>query len=69
MTAPKLTEAERTPKSYTPETVLTTEEVAVWLDVHPRTVRGLGIKTIRLGHSTVRYLAKHVLEYMEAKAA
>jgi hypothetical protein len=41
----------------------------VWLDVHPRTVRGLGIKTIRLGHSTVRYLAKHVLEYMEAKAA
>lgn len=60
---------ERIPKAYTAETVLTTEEVAAWLDVHPKTVRGLGIKTVRLGHSTVRYLAKHVLEYMEGKAA
>ena len=62
-------ESKREPKGYTPETVLTTEEVAVWLDVHPKTVRALGIRTVRLGHSTVRYLAKHVLEYMEAKAA
>ena len=59
----------RQPKAYAAETVLTTEEVAAWLDVHPKTVRNLGIKTVRLGHSTVRYLAKHVLEYMEAKAA
>jgi hypothetical protein len=69
MTAPKSTEAERTPKAYTPETVLTTEEVAAWLDVNPKTVRTYGIKTVRLGHSTVRYLAKHVLEYLEGKAA
>ncbi len=61
--------AARQPKCYPPETILTTEEVAAWLDVHPKTVRGLGIRTVRLGHSTVRYLAKHVLEYMEAKAA
>lgn len=60
---------DRIPIGYTPETVLTTEEVAAWLDVHPKTVRGLAIKTVRIGHSTVRYLAKHVLEYMEAKAA
>jgi hypothetical protein len=60
---------DRTPKAYTPETVLTTEEVADWLVVSPKTVRTLGIKTVRLGHSTVRYLAKHVLEYMDAKAA
>ncbi len=61
--------AVRTPKAYAPETVLTTEEVAGWLDVHPKTVRALGIRTVRLGHSTVRYLAKHVLEYLEGKAA
>jgi hypothetical protein len=59
----------RTPIGYSPETILTTEEVAAWLDVHPKTVRKLGIKTCHLGHSTVRYLAKHVLEYMDAKAA
>lgn len=59
----------RVPKAYPPETVLTTEEVAGWLDVHPKTVRTLGIRTVRLGHSTVRYLAKHVLEYLEKRAA
>ena len=59
----------REPKAYAAETVLTIEEVADWLSVHPKTVRTLGIKTVRLGHSTVRYLAKHVLEYMDAKAA
>ena len=59
----------RQPKDYSPGTILTREEVAEWLDVDPKTVRNLGIKTVRIGHSTVRYLAKHVLEYMEAKAA
>jgi hypothetical protein len=69
MSDPKADTPDRIPKSYSPETVLTTEEVAAWLDVHPKTVRALPIKTVRLGHSTVRYLAKHVLEYMEQKAA
>ena len=64
-----MSETKREPKAYAAETVLTTEEVAVWLDVHPKTVRALGIKTVRLGHSTVRFLAKHVLEYLDAKAA
>ncbi len=59
----------RVPIAYAAETVLTTEEVAAWLDVHPKTVRGLGIRTVKLGHSTVRFLAKHVLEYLEKKAA
>lgn len=59
----------RIPKSYAPETVLTTEEVAEWLNVHPKTVRALGIKAVKIGHSTVRFLAKHVLEYMDGKAA
>ena len=60
---------DRTPKDYTPGTILTTEEVADWLVVSPKTVRTLGIKTVKLGHSTVRYLAKHVLEYMDGRAA
>jgi hypothetical protein len=69
MSSPEQTPEHRTPKAYAPETVLTTDEVAEWLSVHPKTVRTLGIRTVRLGHSTVRYLAKHVLEYMEKKAA
>lgn len=65
MTSPET----RVPKAYSPDTVLTTEEVADWLVVSPKTVRGLPIKVVKLGHSTVRYLAKHVMEYMEGRAA
>lgn len=56
------------PISYPPETILTQEQVAEWLGVSVRTVRKLPIK--RWGHSRrlVRYLAKHVLEYLEAKS-
>lgn len=60
---------ERTPKAYAPETVLTLDEVADWLDVSPRTVERMCIKRIALSSHTRRYLARHVLEYLEAKAA
>lgn len=59
----------RQPKGYSPETVLTIEEVAEWLGVSIRTVERWPIKRITLTRSTRRYLAKHVLEYLEAKAA
>jgi transcriptional antiterminator len=59
----------RLPKAYAPETVLTLNEVAEWLDVSPRTVERYPIKRITLSSSTRRYLAKHVLEYLESKAA
>jgi excisionase family DNA binding protein len=60
---------DRIPKGYTPETVLTIEEVAEWLGVSVRTVERWPIKRLTLSRSTRRYLAKHVLEYLEAKAA
>lgn len=59
----------RIPKAYAPETVLTLAEVAEWLDVSPRTVERMAIKRIPLSTHTRRYLAKHVLEYLESKAA
>jgi hypothetical protein len=59
----------REPKAYAPETVLTLEEVAEWLIVSPRTVERLPIKRVAVGERTRRYLAKHVLEYLEGKAA
>jgi hypothetical protein len=63
------TDKNRNPKGYTPETVLLIEEVAEWLVVSVRTVERLPIKRIPVGERTRRYLAKHVLEYLESKAA
>lgn len=59
---------ERVPISYPPEAILTQEDVAAWLGVSVRTVRKLPIK--RWGHSRrlVRYLAKHVLQYLEEQS-
>lgn len=61
-------EQPRTPKAYPPETVLHIEEVAEWLDTSVRTIERLPIKRIPVGERTRRYLAKHVLEYLESKA-
>lgn len=65
----KATLEQRIPKSYAPETVLTIEEVAAWLVVSVRTVERYPIKRVTLSRSTRRYLAKHVLEYLEGIAA
>jgi hypothetical protein len=59
----------RDPKGYSPETVLTIEQVAEWLQVSKRSAEDLHIPCFYLGTRTRRYLAKHVLEYIEAKAA
>lgn len=55
--------------SYPPDAVLTVEEVAAWLGVSEKTVSRYGIKRIRLGGRTTRYLAEDVYAYLRAKAA
>ncbi len=55
---------ERQPVSYTPETILTVDQVADWLQLSVRKVEQLPIKSGYLGNRR-RYLAKHVLEYLE----
>jgi hypothetical protein len=58
-----------TPKGYIPETVLTIEQVAEWLQISKRSAEDLHIPCIYLGTRTRRYLAKSVLAYLEGKAA
>ena len=55
---------ERQPASYTRETILTVEQLADWLQLSVRKVEQLPIKSGYLGNRR-RYLAKHVLEYLE----
>ena len=55
--------------SYPPDAVLTVEEVADWLGVSPKSVTRYGIKRIKLGGRTTRYLASDVYDYLRAKAA
>jgi hypothetical protein len=57
------------PIGYSPETVLTIEDVSEWLGISKRSAEKLNLKCFYLGKRTRRYLAKHVLEYIEAKAA
>jgi hypothetical protein len=58
----------RQPVSYLPEAILTQEQVARWLGVSTRTVRKLRIRRWASSRRLVRYLAKHVLEYLEDQA-
>jgi len=53
---------------FSPEAVLTTQQVAQWLSVSRRTVQRLRIPTVQLGHRTIRYRAKDVLDYLERAA-
>jgi hypothetical protein len=45
--------------------VMTRQEVAAWLKVHPRQVERLGVPCIALGRRTVRYLRADVLAWLE----
>ena len=63
-----MTETTTTPRTmYNPDDVLTMRQVADYLQVSIRTVQRIGIKSFRLGGR--RFLFKHVLEYVESKAA
>ena len=57
------------PLAYEPTAILTVEQVAAWLQVSVRSVERLDLKCVYLGTRTRRYLAKHVLEYLEDKVA
>ena len=58
------------PLSYAAETILTTEQVAEWLQCSPAVVEGLGLPRLRLsGSRLVRYSAGMILRYLEGKAA
>lgn len=56
------------PRSYAPDAILTQEEVAAWLGVSTRTLRKLPIKRWAGSRRLVRYLARHVLEFLERGA-
>lgn len=43
--------------------------MAAWLGISKRSAEKLGLRCFYLGTRTRRYLAKHVLEYIEQKAA
>ena len=60
---------EQTPIGYSPETVLTIEQVADWLQISKRSAESLHLPCFYLGKRTRRFLAKDVLRYIEAKAA
>ena len=47
--------------------ILTVEQVAAWLQVHPRQVQRLGVPCRDLGHKTVRYHRKDVEAWLEER--
>lgn len=52
-----------------PPEVLTIDEVAAMLRIGVRAVKRLNLRKVRLGHHTVRYLRKDILEFMDGHAA
>jgi len=57
------------PVAYPPETILTTEQVARWLQVSERTVKAWPLPRLKLPGSTVRFSAGQVLAYLEGRPA
>lgn len=55
------------PIAYPPQTILTTEQVAGWLQVSVRTVKDWPLPRLRLPGSLVRYSAGEVLAYLEGR--
>ena len=62
-----LEQVDRPVQSHAPEAVLNLHQLAEWLQVSYRTVEAMPIKSFWLGNRR-RYLAKHVLEFMEEAA-
>ena len=60
-----------TPLTYPPGTILTTEQVALWLQCSVRTVEAMALPKLRgLGPRLVRYEASQVLDFLrEGRAA
>ncbi len=53
--------------SYPESAVLKPEQVMEWLQIGHKVFDLLDIPCIRLGKRTRRYLAKHVLEFLDAQ--
>ena len=62
------TPAAQSPIGYPPNAILTQEQVAGWLSISTRTLRKLPIRRWASSRRLVRYLARHVLEYLEERA-
>ncbi len=56
------------PLAYPPNAVLTTAQVADWLNVEPRQVARLGVPSMKFGHKTVRYRARDVQAWLDKQA-
>jgi hypothetical protein len=55
------------PLAFPDNAILTLEQVAAWLQLHPKTASRLPIKYKLTGDRSRRYLGKWVREYMEAE--
>lgn len=55
------------PLNYPAETILTTEQLAAWLQVSERAVKSWPLPRLRLPGTTVRFSAGEVLRYLEGK--
>ena len=58
----------QSPIGYPPDAILTQEQVAAWLGISTRTLRKLPIRRWRSSRRLVRYLGRHVLQYVEEQA-
>lgn len=55
------------PVAYPPEAILTTEQMAEWLQVSPRLVEAMHLPKLLLpGSRMVRYSAGQVLQFLES---
>ena len=52
-----------------PNGVYTPAQIAAVLDVDPKTLATLPIRRAKIGHRTVRYRGKWVLDFIERRAA
>ena len=53
--------------AYPESAVLKPAQVMEWLQIGPKVFEFLPIRCIRLGPKTRRYLAKHVLEFLDGE--
>jgi hypothetical protein len=54
--------------AYPPEAILTVKQLALWLQVSPRTVKSWPLPRLRLPGVNVRYSAGAVLRYLEGRS-
>jgi hypothetical protein len=57
------------PERFEPDAIYKPAEVARRLEVTTKTLAALPIRRTKLGHRTVRYRGKWVLDYLERRAA